>query len=240
MKYLLSIFLLFSFSTGSVARTDKDIHRSILRISSDSIETYIHTLVGFHTRHNLSTQSDTEKGIGAAARWINSKISNWIPLSNGRLSVENITYTAGGPGTRLERQVELTNVMAVLQGTGKQEILVLAHYDSRVNDNNDSTSFAPGANDNGSGVACLLESIRVMADTPLNATIRFLFLSGEEHGLLGAAAMAEIAEKEEWNVTAVINYDMIGNTTSSGTGHKDNSGNRVFRQKVCPGNWRGI
>lgn len=228
MKYLLSIFLLFSFSTGSVARTDKDIHRSILRISSDSIETYIHTLVGFHTRHNLSTQSDTEKGIGAAARWINSKISNWIPLSNGRLSVENITYTAGGPGTRLERQVELTNVMAVLQGTGKQEILVLAHYDSRVNDNNDSTSFAPGANDNGSGVACLLESIRVMADTPLNATVRFLFLSGEEHGLLGAAAMAEIAEKEEWNVTAVINYDMIGNTTSSGTGHKDNSGNRVF------------
>ena len=216
MKYLLSIFLLFSFSTGSVARTDKDIHRSILRISSDSIETYIHTLVGFHTRHNLSTQSDTEKGIGAAARWINSKISNWIPLSNGRLSVENITYTAGGPGTRLERQVELTNVMAVLQGTGKQEILVLAHYDSRVNDNNDSTSLLPGQRQRKRG-GLFVESIRVWPIS-IKRHHQILFLSGEEHGLLGAVAMAEIAEKEEWNVTAAITGDMIGNTTSSAQG----------------------
>lgn len=228
MKYFLSFFLIVSFSIGAVARTDKNIHHTISQIASDSIESYIHTLVGFHTRHNLSTQTDPNKGIGAAARWLHGKISGWIPLSDGRLSVENVTYKAGGPGTRLERQVELTNVMAVLKGTGSREILVLAHYDSRVNDNNDSTSFAPGANDNGSGVACMLESIRVMLGTPMDATIKFLFLSGEEHGLLGAAAMAEKAWEENWNVVAIVNYDMIGNTESSGTGHRDNSGNRVF------------
>src|SRR5690554_6150282 len=144
MKYFLSFFLIVSFSIGAVARTDKNIRRTISQIASENIESYIHTLVGFHTRHNLSTQTDPNKGIGAAARWLHREISGWIPLSDGRLSVENVTYKTGGPGTRLERQVELTNVMAVLKGTTDRKILVLAHYDSRVNDNNDSTSFAPG------------------------------------------------------------------------------------------------
>ncbi|NLA15324.1 MAG: M20/M25/M40 family metallo-hydrolase [Bacteroidales bacterium] len=234
MKTLFSLLILNFFVFGTANRTSEDITHRVSRISSDSIEAYVHTLTDFHTRHNLSTQTDPQTGIGAAARWLYRKVSEWIPASDGRLSVENVVYTAGGPGTRLSRQVELTNVMAVLKGTGTQEIWLLAHYDSRVNDNNDSTSFAPGSNDNGSGVACLLESLRVMVDIPMHTTVRFLFLSGEEHGLLGAAAMADIAEKEGWNVTAVINYDMIGNTESCGTGHRDNSGNRVFSPDGLP------
>ncbi len=210
------------------AQPDLQIMRCVRDVSKDSIASYIVNLTDFHTRHNLSSHTHPDKGIGAASRWLQQKIAGWIPLSGGRLSVENIHYTAGGTGNRLDRQVELTNVMAVLRGSGSQEILLLAHYDSRVNDNSDSTSFAPGANDNGSGVACLLESIRVMAPVPLQATVRFLFLSGEEHGLLGAACMADMARSQGWNVIAVINFDMIGNTQASETGHRNNTKTRVF------------
>jgi hypothetical protein len=228
MKKNLLFLWLILYPLIAAAQPDREIMRCISEVSQDSISSYISTLTGFHTRHNLSSRADHEKGIGAASRWLYQKVAGWIPLSGGRLYVENINYTAGGTGSRLDRQVELANVMAVLRGSGSQEILLLAHYDSRVDDNSDSTSFAPGANDNGSGVACLLESIRVMAGIPLQATVRFLFLSGEEHGLLGAACMADMARSQGWNVTAVINFDMIGNAQAGETGHRDNSRTRVF------------
>jgi len=223
---LFLVFLVYPLIAAS--QPDKEIMRCVEAVSADSIAGYIGTLTGFHTRHNLSSLTGDEKGIGAASRWLYQKVAGWIPLAGGRLSVENVTYTAGGPGTRLDRQVELTNVMAVLKGSDSREILLLAHYDSRVDDNSDSTSFAPGANDNGSGVACLLECIRVMAGIPLQATMRFLFLSGEEHGLLGAACMADMARSQGWNVTAVLNFDMIGNSQAGETGHRDNTRTRVF------------
>lgn len=228
MKRTVLIFLLACLTQQAAAQHDTDIIRCVSDVSADSIANYIETLTRFHTRHNLSSQTHPERGIGAASRWLYGKVSGWIPVSGGRLSVEKISYPAGGPGTRMDRQVELTNIMVVLRGTGPGEILLLAHYDSRVNDNGDSTSFAPGANDNGSGVACLLESIRLLAARPLPATVRFLFLSGEEHGLLGAAAMARMASEQGWDVTAVINYDMIGNTRASDTDHCDNTRTRVF------------
>ncbi len=231
MKRFVIILLLTGFFLPAAAQPDPDITESISMISADSIESYILNLVGFETRHNLSTQQNPDKGIGAACEWLYTKASSYIPASEGRLTVEKIPYTVGGPGTRLEREVQLTNVMAVLHGTGSHEIVLLAHYDSRVNDNNDSVSFAPGANDNGSGVACLLESLRILSGKPLPATVRFLFLSGEEHGLLGAAAMAKKARSEGWNIRGVINYDMIGNTQASDTGQKDNTLTRVFSEE---------
>ena len=229
-------FVFFLLVTGlllpAAAQPDQVITRSISQISADSIAAVILKLVDFETRHNLSTRQDPNKGIGAAGEWLFRMASSYIPASEGRLTVDKIPYTVGGPGTRLEREVCLTNIMAVLRGTGSHEIVLLAHYDSRVNDNNDSTSFAPGANDNGSGTACLMESLRILsAQEPLPATVRFLFLSGEEHGLLGAAAMAEMARSEGWNIRGVINYDMIGNTQASDTGQKTNTRTRVFSEE---------
>ena len=207
---LFLVFLVYPLIAAS--QPDKEIMRCVEAVSADSIAGYIGTLTGFHTRHNLSSLTGDEKGIGAASRWLYQKVAGWIPLAGGRLSVENVTYTAGGPGTRLDRQVELTNVMAVLKGSDSREILLLAHYDSRVDDNSDSTSFAPGANDNGSGVACLLECIRVMAGIPLQATVRFLFLSGEDMACWELPAWPDMARSQGWNVTAVLNFDMIGNS----------------------------
>jgi hypothetical protein len=231
MKRFVIFLVLSGIFLPAKAQPDPVITESISRISADSIESCILKLVGFETRHNLSTRNDPEKGIGAACEWLFGKASSYISASSGRLTVEKVPYTVGGPGTRLEREVVLTNIMAVLRGTGSHEIVLLAHYDSRVNDNNDSTSFAPGANDNGSGIACLMESLRILSvQEPLPATVRFLFLSGEEHGLLGAAAMAKMATTEGWDIRGVINYDMIGNTQASDTGQKDNTLTRVFSE----------
>mgnify|MGYP000863712488 CR=1 FL=1 len=232
MKRFIIILLATGFFLPAFAQPDPVIVESISEISADSIESTVMKLVGFETRHNLSTRQDPNKGIGAACEWLYTKASSYIPASEGRLTVKKVPYKAGGPGTRLEREVSLTNIMAVLQGTGSHEIVLLAHYDSRVNDNNDSTSFAPGANDNCSGIACLMESLRILSQQePLPATVRFLFLSGEEHGLLGAAAMSGIAGSEGWNIRVVINYDMIGNTQASDTGQKDNTLTRVFSEE---------
>lgn len=264
---LLSFILALSATFSSAAQNpylmqDPDIKLYASEVSADSIEQYITTLVGFHTRHNLSAQSDSERGIGAAATWLEEKISGWIPSSKVHLSVQRQSYSAGGKGTRLGRTVTLENIVATIQGVAANnrsgspvglpsqpiitegatpyeaidksagaipEILLLAHYDSRVDDNNDSTSFAPGANDNGSGVACLLEIVRVLsAAEPLPVTVRCAFLSGEEHGLLGAQALAELSKKEGRNIIAVINNDMIGNIQASETNQVNNTYVRVF------------
>ncbi len=222
-----------------VTFADTHIQRCVNEISADSIEASVMKLVSFQTRHNLSASDNPEQGIGAAARWLEARVASWIPASEGRLSVQKVFYTVGGPGSRLEREVTLCNVVATLEGTagmeysegianGSGEIVLLAHYDSRAKDGNDSTSFAPGANDNGSGVACLLEIVRILSANPLPVTVRCMFLSGEEHGLLGAAEMAKEAGDNNRNIIAVINNDMIGNTEASQTGHRDNSTVRVF------------
>jgi hypothetical protein len=109
--------------------------------------------VDFETRHNLSTRQDPNKGIGAAVNGSSGRLL-LIYASEGRLTVERSFYTVGGPGTRLEREIVLTNIMAY-SGHRIPRDRSAAHYDSRVNDNNDSTSFAPGANDNGSGQPAL-------------------------------------------------------------------------------------
>ncbi len=204
-------------------------------ISRDNIESYIEKLVSFHTRHNLSVQDDPEKGIGAAWNWVKEEIEQYIPGSGGRLSVEFVNYNVGGEGQRIDSQIELRNVVATLQGSdpGDDRILIMsAHLDSRVEDNYDATTFAPGANDDGSGVAAMLELIRIMSEHEFPVTIKFMILTGEEHGLYGASAMADIASDEDWNITAMLNNDMIGNSSSSGTLLNDNMRVRVFSEGV--------
>ncbi|MBQ7221985.1 MAG: M20/M25/M40 family metallo-hydrolase [Bacteroidales bacterium] len=204
-------------------KADPVIVNALAQVSADSIETYINDLVAFHTRHNLSTQTDPEKGLGAAVNYLVAKCESWTP------NVEVIRYDAGGPGTRLGREVNLPCVLVTLPGTeGAGEIILMAHIDTRVADNNDSTSFAPGANDDASGMACLLETARIVSKIPLKQTIKCLFVSGEEHGLLGSQAVAKIAKAEGWPILGVINNDMISNAVSSETNLETIDMVRVF------------
>lgn len=213
---------------------DPVITEAVARVSPDSIRTWIEELVGFHTRHTLSSQTDPDRGIGAAVRYIVSRCENWAQRSEGIRPVpeiEVIYYTAGENGGRYDRVLQVPEVLVTLPGTKADwEILLSAHIDTRVADVMDSTAFAPGANDDGSGLACLLEVVRVLSEIPLEQTVKCMFVSGEEQGLDGSRFMAARAKAEGWPVLAMINNDMIGNAVASGTGLREDHKVRVFSE----------
>jgi len=239
MKKFLLISILLLYVTGSFAQTiitrDPDIKKMVDEISRDRIEQTVRKLVSFHTRHNMSQQNDPSQGIGATWNWIKEEMEKNIPVSEGRLDVSFADYSVGGKGQRIPYPVKLKNVVATLRGINPDDnrrILISAHLDSRAALDNDSTGFAPGANDDGSGVAAVLELLRVMAGHKFSATIVFMAVSGEEHGLYGAKFMAEKAHQENWNIVVMLNNDMIGNSGSSETLLNDNMRVRVFSEGV--------
>jgi hypothetical protein len=229
------VFLNCLTGAQTIIMRDPGISKMVEEISREKIEQYVRKLVSFHTRHNLSEQNDTTRGIGAAWNWIKTEMEKSIEPSGGRLNVKFEEYTAGGPGQRISSPVTLKNVIATLKGTDPgddRKILISAHFDSRVELDNDYTSFAPGADDDGSGIAAVLELVRIMSSRKFPATIVFMALSGEEQGLYGAKYMASKAKQENWNIVAMLNNDMIGNSTSSETLLKDNMQVRVFSEGV--------
>jgi len=231
----ISLFLIPTISSQTIVNRDPEISRMVGEISAERIEQHVRKLVSFHTRHNLSSKNDPLQGIGAAWNWIKSEMELSIPLSGGRLRVEFDEYTVGGQGQRITKPVKLKNVIATLQGTDPSDdrkILVSAHLDSRAQLDNDSTSYAPGADDDASGVAAILELVRIMSVRKFPATIVFMAVSGEEHGLYGARHMAARVKDENWNIIAMLNNDMIGNSGSSETLLNDNMRVRVFSEGV--------
>lgn len=216
---------------SGMAGNDRMITDALEQVSADSIYSYIDRLVSFHTRHTLSSKTDPERGIGATVEYIRRQTQEWADASVGRPKpiIEPVLYRVGGPGTRYDRIADVPQIMVTYPGTeGAREIAVMAMIDSRVNDLSDSTSFAPGADDNGSGTALLLEICRIISQMPLRQTVRCLFVSGEEQGLDGSAFYARMAKEEGWPLVAVINDDMIGNVRSSETGLFTDSRVRVF------------
>ena len=229
------LFIISPAWSQTIINRDPEISRMVDEISRERIENCVKTLVGFHTRHNLSSRDNPEQGIGAAWNWVKSEMENYIPASGGRLEVKFEEYTVGGKGQRIPNPVTLKNVVATLKGTDNNDdrkILISAHLDSRAQLDNDSTSFAPGANDDGSGIAAILEMVRIMSSRNFPATIIFMAVTGEEHGLYGARHMAAKAKNENWNIIAMLNNDMIGNSGSSETILNDNMRVRVFSEGV--------
>ena len=219
--------------TSGIA-ADPVIAAAVAQVSPDSVRTWIEELVGFHTRHTLSTQTDPDRGIGAAVRYLVTRCETWAKRAEGVRPVpvvEVVRYTAGEKGGRYDRVLQVPQVMVTLPGTkAEREILLSAHIDTRVADVMDSTSFAPGANDDGSGLACLLEVVRILSEIPLEQTVKCLFVSGEEQGLDGSRFMAARAKEEGWPILAMINNDMIGNTQASGTGLVEDHKVRIFSE----------
>ncbi len=239
MKKLLLLLFFFNLillsSAQSIINRDPEIKKMVDEISKEKIEQDVRKLVSFHTRHNMSLQNDPSQGIGAAWNWIKSEFEKNIEASDGRLEVKFEEYSVGGKGQRIPHQVKLKNVIATLKGTNPDDdriIVISAHLDSRATLDNDSTGYAPGANDDGSGVAAILELVRIMSTRKFSSTIVFMAVSGEEHGLYGAKFMATKAKQENLNIIAMINNDMIGNSGSSETLINDNTRVRVFSEGV--------
>ena len=228
------LFLAFSCGKGPAAPGDPAIAAAVAEVSIDSVRTYIDELVSLHTRHTLSAQSDPERGIGAAVDYLAGRCGAWArtaPAGRPRPVIERVSYPVGGRGGRYDRITRVPELMVTLPGTkGEREILLMAHIDTRVQDVMDSTTFAPGADDDGSGLACLLEAVRILSGIPLEQTVRCLFVSGEEQGLDGSSHFAAHARAENWPVQAVLNNDMIGNTRASGTELREDHKVRVFSE----------
>jgi len=239
MKKIISLFVILLIVSSSfsqvIVKRDPEIKKMVDDISSKNIEMSVRKLVSFNTRNDLSEQNNPNQGIGAAWNWIKSEMEKSIPASKGRLSVDFVNYKTGGNGQRIKNEIELKNVVATLKGVDSSDnriFLISAHFDSRAEDNNDGMVTAPGANDDGSGIAAILELIRIMSKKEFSGTIIFTAVSGEEHGLYGATKMASLAKSENWNLIAMLNNDMIGNSGSSETLLNDNMKVRVFSEGV--------
>ncbi len=233
--FLFAATVAFAQSGPVPARRDPAIAEMVQQVSADSIERNIRKLVSFHTRQTLSNTQSATRGIGAARRWIKAEFERYARKSGGRLKVEFDSFVVEPGPRRIPRRVEMKNVLAILQGTDPNDnrvFLVSGHYDSRASNPLDSTSFAPGADDDGSGTAAVMELCRVMSQRAFPATIIFAAVAGEEQGLFGSRHLAERARDEGWNLVAMITNDIIGNTLSSGTGLKDNTHVRVFSEGV--------
>lgn len=236
--YILRILLLlFTIHTSfsQIALADTEIQKMISEVKSENLEATVKKLVSFGTRHTLSDTKSNIRGIGAAQRWVKSEFDNYALASNGRLTSIIDFFTIKADGKRIASDSQLGNVMATLKGTDPADdrvLIISGHLDSRATDVMDSTIDAPGANDDGSGVATMMELTRIMSKRAFPFTIVFVAVVGEEQGLYGAKYLADKAKEQKWNVIAMINNDMIGNSLSSGTQLRDNRQVRVFSETI--------
>jgi hypothetical protein len=228
-------FLLFTHISIAQVAEDPEIKKMISEIKAENLEATIHKLVSFGTRHTLSDTKSKTKGIGAAQQWVKSEFDKAALESNGRLTSTIDYFTVKADGKRITVDSQLGNVMATLKGTDPNDnrvLIISGHLDSRVSDVMNVKSNAPGANDDGSGVAAVIELAKVMSKRSFSATIIFVAVTGEEQGLYGARHLAEFAKESKWNIIAMLNNDMIGNSLSSGTNLRDNTQIRVFSETI--------
>ncbi len=214
---------------------DKDplIEKMLKEVSVDSLQSYIKTLVAFGTRNTLSTQTDPKRGIGAARLWVLGKFNEFAKQSGGRLTAFIDTTTLQPDGRRVDQPLLLGNVVATLKGADPNDdriFVISGHLDNMRTNVMDRTNDAPGADDDGSGSSAVLECARIMSKNSFPATVIFVTVSGEEQGLLGSTYMAEKARKENRNIEAVLNNDIMGSNNSSETNIIDNTRIRVFSE----------
>lgn len=230
----LLLFLPVVLSAQTILK-DPEISKMITEVKAENLETTIHKLVSFGTRHTLSDTKSKTRGIGAAQQWVKSQFDKYALESNGRLTATIDYFTVKADGKRIATDSQLGNVMATLKGTDPTDdrvMIISGHLDSRVSDVMNTKSDAPGANDDGSGVAAMMELAKIMSKRAFPFTLIFVAVTGEEQGLYGSRHLAELAKKSKWNVIAMINNDMIGNSLSSGTQLRDNTKVRVFSETI--------
>jgi hypothetical protein len=212
---------------------DPEIAGMVKEVNADSLQSYIKTMVSFGTRSTVSSTTDRLRGIGAARNWVLMKFREIAVASGGRMTALLDTTTYPADGRRVKSDIDLGNVVATLKGADANDnriFIISGHLDSRRTDVMNGTDDAPGANDDGSGSAAVLECARVMSKHSFPATIIFVTVSGEEQGLLGSTYMARKARVQNWNIGAVLNNDIMGSNNSSETNIIDNTRVRVFSE----------
>ena len=198
-------------------------------VSEARLRADVAKLVSFGTRHTLSSQSDRTRGIGAARRWAEAEMRHISKACGNCLTIALPEYMASGE--RIPQPVRIVDVVAIQRGTERpnEVVIVQGHIDSRVSEVMDALKDAPGANDDASGVAVVLEAARMLSRHPHPSTIVYAVLSGEEQGLFGGKLLANYAKAQGWTVKAVLNNDIVGNSRGS-DGLIDDGHVRVFSE----------
>jgi peptidase M28-like protein len=203
-------------------------------VSSRRIRRSIEKLVSFGTRHTLSSQDDPNRGVGAARDWIFQTLQRYAASSGGRMTVEKQSFVQE-PGPRVPEPTVITNVVATLRGTqpasADRMYVVSGHYDSRCTDVLNTTCDAPGADDDASGVAAVMEAARVMSKREFDATIVFMAVAGEEQGLFGSTHFAENAKQRGLDIEGMFTNDIVGSSTAD-TGARHPFEVRLFSEGV--------
>src|SRR3982750_4488968 len=173
--------------------TDARLRAIVAPVSQAQLRHTIETLVSFGTRHTLSSQTDPKRGIGAALNWADAGFNRSSAACGNCLTVARTSETFSGD--RLPAPTRMTDVFAIQRGTERPNdvVIIQGHVDSRVTDVMNSTADAPGANDDGSGVAAVMEAARVLSKHKFRGTIVYAALSGEEQGLFGGKGLANHA-----------------------------------------------
>lgn len=217
-----------------MARRQPQIERIVADISPRRIEAYVRKLVDFGTRHSMSDTVSETRGIGAARRWIKAELDRCNAQAGGRLQVAFDSHVAP-VSARISRPTEIVNVVATLPGSqaaAKDRIYVVSgHYDSRNTDILDASGDSPGANDDASGTAAVMEMACVMARHQFDATIVFMTVAAEEQGLLGAANWAEQAKQKNLNIAGMLTNDIIGSSRAD-DGRIDDRQVRLFSESI--------
>lgn len=229
----LCVCVLFSFAQKrSSAKPNAEIQKMIREISAKNVEASIRRLVSFGTRNTLSEQDNPTRGIGAARDWIFAEFQKISADCANCLTVEKQTFLQP-KAPRIPEPTNLTNVVATLKGTTNPErvYVVSGHYDSMCSSPTDGKCDAPGANDDASGTAAVIELARVMSKRKYDATIVFMTVAGEEQGLLGARYFAEQAAIAKMNIEGMFTNDIIGGVTTQ-KNSPNRSRVRVFSEGV--------
>jgi hypothetical protein len=208
--------------------------RAILReIDPARVEAVVRKLVSFGTRHTLSSQTDPVRGIGAARDWLFAELQQYAATSGGRMTVELQSFVQP-VSPRIPAPTTITNVIATLTGsvTPERIYVVTGHYDSRVTDVMDAVKDAPGADDDASGVAVVLELARVLATRRPESTIVFAAVAGEEQGLYGSDHMAQVYRDRNADIQAMFSNDIVGTGDAHDGTRPDNRTVRLFVEGV--------
>ena len=238
-RAIISLLLTLASVQGLAQRNEiksaPNIGQIVSQIRAANIEKTVRSLVGFGTRNTLSAQDDPKRGVGAARDYLYAEFNQISKVSGGRLLVEKQEFIQP-IAPRIPKPTRLTNILATLPGdlpeSQQRYLIVSGHYDSMCANPTDAERDAPGANDDASGAAAVLELARVMSKYRFHATIVFACVVGEEQGLLGSGYLAEQARLKNWNIEAMFTNDIIGGSLG-GNGVRDDKSVRVFSEGIA-------
>jgi Zn-dependent M28 family amino/carboxypeptidase len=229
-----SVLTLVLASFATLASAASPVEQPLLRDiaaapDAAQLKITIEALVGFGTRHTLSDTTSPKRGIGAARAYAQARFEQIGRDCGGCLSV--VTPSQIVTGARVPKPAAIVDVVAIQRGTTDPErvIILTGHIDSRVADVMNATADAPGADDDASGVAAVIEAARILSRYKFPATLVYGVLSGEEQGLYGGKVLADYAQEQGWRVEADLNNDIVGATRGQ-NGVVNNTRLRLFSE----------